>query len=535
MKILNLFVAVSFSIVATFVSTEVSAQPPGWLYQVPITIYEHSGTDLFDHQVPIVFNTMAEIAAGKMQLDGDDIRFGETCSGPTIDYWVEGYMNTDTTKIWVKIPSLPANDSITIMMFFGKLGVSSLSDINIFEGPFSGNDSIDNGTSLTQGAPNRQRGFFFNGSRDLLVTKFGKNEPNGSTRYLTLFDSISQAQIHQIQVSGPAASLSYASVGQPLWLNRYQTYLISIFLGTGDQYYNSSGNTQVGPYLQYSRTGWCNACTENTFPTNTTTGHFGFPDFEYYVRDSASIYPTFQIKAPLGIEVGPDVGMCAGDSAQVNPTWWGGVGPYAFSWSPSFNVSNSTIPDPWIYWNSGEIFLTITDDLNCMAIDSLEALGLPQPFVDLGPDTAACGLIVLDAGPFDTFLWQDGSTDQTFDVTIPGLYYVTAWSAAGCSSSDSVFVDFCVGQPDVKSLDFSVYPNPAKDEVLLNVSSAEAKQLQINIHDLNGRAVGSPTTRTVGVGNNSLALNIEGLASGTYLISVTDEDGLGQRRSLVVK
>ena len=274
-------------------TSNVNAQLPGWQHAKVITIYENSGDDLTNHQVLLTLDTRTLIDAGEMNPDGSDIRFATAYNGSSlIDYWIENYINTDSTKIWVKPSSIPANGSITIIMFYGNPLATSVSDIEIFEGPYSGNNYLTGGSP--GGSGNRQRGFFFRGSRDILVTQFGKYEPNGTTRYVTLFDSISQVLMEQIHVSGPAATLSYSALSNPIWLNRNQSYLISVFLSTGDQYYISS-STQAGPYLTYTRTGWCNTCTENTFPLNGTTGHFGYPDFEYYVRDYASAYPTFTI------------------------------------------------------------------------------------------------------------------------------------------------------------------------------------------------------------------------------------------------
>lgn len=100
------------------ISHNASAQPAGWQYRMPITIYENSGVTLTDHQVPIRVNTQALIAAGEMEANGNDIRFATSCSGGSLEYWIEDYINTDTTKIWVKIPSIPANDSLGIMMYW---------------------------------------------------------------------------------------------------------------------------------------------------------------------------------------------------------------------------------------------------------------------------------------------------------------------------------------------------------------------------------------------------------------------------------
>ena len=48
----------------------------------------------------------------------------------------------------------------------------------------------------------------------------------------------------------------------------------------------------------------------------------------------------------------------------------------------------------------------------------------------LGNDTTICSgeSLLLDAGPgYDSYLWQDGSTEQTYLVTDAGIYWVHAW------------------------------------------------------------------------------------------------------------
>lgn len=53
-----------------------------------------------------------------------------------------------------------------------------------------------------------------------------------------------------------------------------------------------------------------------------------------------------------------------------------------------------------------------------------------NPILDLGEDFNLCtGYIhILDAGPdFDSYLWQDGSTSQTYLVTEAGVYWVHAY------------------------------------------------------------------------------------------------------------
>jgi len=70
------------------------------------------------------------------------------------------------------------------------------------------------------------------------------------------------------------------------------------------------------------------------------------------------------------------------------------------------------------------------------------ALGL---FADLGPDTAACLNVVLDAGsPGSSYLWSTNATEQTISVTTSGMYRVAITNADGCTDRDTINV--VVGQ-----------------------------------------------------------------------------------------
>jgi gliding motility-associated-like protein len=63
--------------------------------------------------------------------------------------------------------------------------------------------------------------------------------------------------------------------------------------------------------------------------------------------------------------------------------------------------------------------------------------------LDLGKDTVICprNSITLNAGKgFDSYTWQDGSTDSTFKVTVPGLYQVTTQNSCGNVYNDWIVV-----------------------------------------------------------------------------------------------
>jgi hypothetical protein len=67
------------------------------------------------------------------------------------------------------------------------------------------------------------------------------------------------------------------------------------------------------------------------------------------------------------------------------------------------------------------------------------------PSIDLGADTTlicAGTSETLDAGTgFASYLWSDGSTNQTLSATTTGTYTVTGTDANGCIAQDSIVID----------------------------------------------------------------------------------------------
>ena len=82
----------------------------------------------------------------------------------------------------------------------------------------------------------------------------------------------------------------------------------------------------------------------------------------------------------------------------------------------------------------------------CVLKDSLYIdVNMPQQNLSLGKDTMLCPnkTIVLNAGNgFKTYLWQDGSNSQTYYVTKPGTYFVSA-----TDSCDNIFKDTVIVKP----------------------------------------------------------------------------------------
>jgi hypothetical protein len=100
-----------------------------WLYRVPVTI-TRSSTTYTNQQVKIYLDTRSLISAGKMRSDCGDIRVVDSDDATQLPYWVEpNTCNSQSTIIWVKVPSIPAG-SKTIYIYYGNPSATSQSDVS---------------------------------------------------------------------------------------------------------------------------------------------------------------------------------------------------------------------------------------------------------------------------------------------------------------------------------------------------------------------------------------------------------------------
>lgn len=77
----------------------------------------------------------------------------------------------------------------------------------------------------------------------------------------------------------------------------------------------------------------------------------------------------------------------------------------------------------------------------------------------------------------------------------------------------------------VNTINVSVYPNPAKDFINFRITTKNAGEAKIQIIDLAGRTLYN-TSRETTTGNQSIAIETQGLKSGMYLYKVTCSEGI---------
>jgi len=92
---------------------------PGWQYRRTIIIDNTANPNtLTNYQILVNLDTASLISQGKMNQSCSDIRFTDS-DGSLISYWIESDCNSANTKIWVKVPQIPASATKVIYLFYG--------------------------------------------------------------------------------------------------------------------------------------------------------------------------------------------------------------------------------------------------------------------------------------------------------------------------------------------------------------------------------------------------------------------------------
>ncbi len=140
-----------------------------------------------------------------------------------------------------------------------------------------------------------------------------------------------------------------------------------------------------------------------------------------------------QNNSPI-VNLGKDTVLCDGENLLLNV-----FSPEAtYLWQDNSTLSTYNIIQP-------DTFIWVAVSNNCgIALDSIHVCYKSVPLVSIGNDTVLCTgeHVLLNASlPDATYLWLDGSTDSTFNVTQQGTYSVEVTNNCGTSKGRINFID----------------------------------------------------------------------------------------------
>ena len=305
--------SIGFALVVVSVAIPSLAQPAGWSRDATFSVHENSGAALANYPVRVVIDTATLIAHGLLQPDADDLRFGNDTAGTTLyPYWIDSGVNTSSTIVYVRVPSIPANGTVTVHMYDGNPAAAAGTTPGAFDGPFTGtNQSAD--MSLSESADS-QRGYRFSADTPILVTQLGKNEPDGVGKTVTLWDASTQGILAQQQVPGPADTWDYLDL-TPLWLTAGSQYIVEIFNPSSASNYHFGHEPTMNSHITYYDMRYCNGCSANTFPAGSLNNIlYGYVDITFYSR---------QVVTPEPGVTSPATSSSTSLSSDANPVTYG--------------------------------------------------------------------------------------------------------------------------------------------------------------------------------------------------------------------
>jgi gliding motility-associated-like protein len=136
----------------------------------------------------------------------------------------------------------------------------------------------------------------------------------------------------------------------------------------------------------------------------------------------------------VGVNLGNDTSICETEQLIFDLT---SVNATNYLWSTGQILPQIQINTPGIYW------VDVMKE-NCLFRDSIVVSFKPMPVVNIGPDTTLCegNDVLLDAQNMGSLVtWHDGSSNQTYSVNQPGIYYCNVIND-GCESSDTIEIKY---------------------------------------------------------------------------------------------
>lgn len=241
---------------------------------------------------------------------------------------------------------------------------------------------------------------------------------------------------------------------------------------------------------------------------------------------------TYQVNIDEALETSP---VCHGDAngaISLNASSSGGA--LTFAWSHDPNLSGSVANN----LPAGTYTIIATDPNNCsdeISVDLGEPAALAgevtvQHATPGNQDGSASSAPTGGTAPY-LFLWSTGSTESSISNLAPGEYTLSLTDANGCLTVEVVTVQELTSIKDIASLTaFSLFPNPASHQVVLNMTFNQPEVLQINLLNVLGASV---LSRTVAGNQISETLVLEQLTPGTYFLDIRAHEGRMIQRLIV--
>ena len=221
-----------------------------------------------------------------------------------------------------------------------------------------------------------------------------------------------------------------------------------------------------------------------------------------------------------------DADICLGESVTLS-----GEGATTYEWDGDVEDGVTFTPDATgttIYAVTG------TDDNGCVNTATIDVTVYDAIEITYSTDDELYGndgsidITVTGGNPAYSFDWDNDGTgdfDDSEDLTdvAGGTYVVVVEDEAGCTATETIVVESQLGINGENGIVFSVYPNPAVNNVTVYYNGTYVYEFVA----INGDIILS------GQANGQVELSFEGFASGIYFVTVKNNDQISTKKLII--
>ena len=275
----------------------------------------------------------------------------------------------------------------------------------------------------------------------------------------------------------------------------------------------------------------CEAGNDDSCATQSVAGWCSQQNTDYFIlvhgNGAEGIYELEITEIPTSLPIVTFVNnnvFCDGDSVEITSSL-----ALNYLWN---DVSASTTQSIFIK-DSAEYYVNIgMDTLGCERISApVKAVVLPTPEIDLGLDTVYCientDSLILQAGLWDTYLWNTGDTSSTLALTSAGLgegihtIQVLVADSNGCVGQDEIIItvkECTIGFSESNNREtVTIYPNPGNGIFNIQPVTSWKEEVNIVVTDLHGKVIFQDKQASI---NANYKLDLSKHSKGIYFISL---------------
>lgn len=256
----------------------------------------------------------------------------------------------------------------------------------------------------------------------------------------------------------------------------------------------------------------------------------------------------------------PDI-ICSGQTVQLFALPGGGSNNYTFTWTSDPPGFTSDASDPLVAPLVTTTYTVVLNDGINTTTEDVTVIVKPLPNINLIPEndplireinSTEIGVCVydsvtIDAGnPGSTYLWSNGSTDQTINIHTSGIsfdlqeYEVTVTdTATGCANNSNIsvyftFTDCTYGVEEKNQANLlKFYPNPSADGLFSYIIEQFTGELTLEVFTSQGTMIKREAISHLLKCPYTSTLYLRDQTKGVYFLKVYNNEAVLLRKLII--